>query len=123
MKNYVPRKRWHDKPMCEQQKHNLRAVARQRITKAADPKAALKSIVGIHLIRGVDLRATLEEKALSAHQHCKWTAFINRAGTLCHFVPREGDLHARVPLYFSTLGLSDKRLEGLLWSIIEGRLS
>ena len=119
MKNY--RTRWHDTDQVANKRDNLRAEARRRILKAADPKAALASVVGIHLVRGVDLRATLEEKALSVHQHCKWTAFVNKAGTLCHFVPREGDLHARVPLFFSTHCLSDKRLEGMLWNIIEGR--
>lgn len=121
MKNY--RTRWHTNEATDKKRHNLRTEARKRILKAADPKIATTKVVGIHLIRGVDLRATLEEKALSAHSLAKWTAFVNKAGTLCHFVPREGDLHARVPLYFSTLGLSDKRLESMLWDIIEGRLS
>jgi len=121
MKNYVPRKRWHTKDICDEERFKLRAEARKRITTAADPNANTMSWSGLSLVRGVDLRATLEEKALSVCEHTKWTAFVNKAGTLCHFVPREGDLHTRAPLYFSTNGLSDKRLEGLLYNIIAGR--
>jgi hypothetical protein len=85
-------------------------------------KATVTSVAGIYLERGVDLRATLEEKGVCVSSHAKWTAFVNRAGTLVHMVPREGDFHIRIPLYYSTRCMSDIRLQSMLWSHIEGRI-
>lgn len=115
------RKRWASYSATDKRRNELRAQARARIEKMVDLKDVPK-IVGLHVIRGLDLRATLEEKSVSVHALAKWTAFVNRAGTLAHILPREGDFHIRLPLYYSTITMSDQRLAALLWDHVEGRL-
>jgi len=115
------RQKWYSYDLCATRREALRVEARNRLVKAIE-RTTVPSINGIFLKRGVDLRASLEEKSLDCSQHTKWTAFVNRAGTLCHMVPREGDMHVRIPLYFSTLSLTDPKLKSMLWSHVEGRL-
>jgi hypothetical protein len=102
----------------------LHAQARQLINKTIDrtPDNVINLAHGFHIVRGVDLRAPLEEKANDCFQHSKWTAFVNKAGTLIHVLPKAGDFHVRIPMYYSTNGLSDLRIEAMLASHLEGRL-
>lgn len=118
------RKRWHNDTTIQARRISLREKALTLIREASDPnQSKTKPVVGLHLVRDCDLRATLEEKSLSVHQLTKWTAFLNKRGTLVHLLPKEGDLHMRIPLYFSVAGLSDRRIERLLWDIVEGRIA
>jgi hypothetical protein len=121
-----PRKRWHNKRDIEHILAELREIAKARVisTLAIDDKdlSKLKSTFSCFVVRDCDLRATLPEKALSCHQHTKWTAFVNKAGTLIHLVPREGDFHNRIPLYSSVQHCNDKHIEYLMAQYAEGRL-
>ncbi len=121
MKPVSSRKRWAPSAATDKRRSELRVQARNRINEAADPNRRLPEIVGLHLVRECDLRATLEEKSLSVHQLAKWTAFVNRAGTLVHILPKEGDFHVRLPMFYAIGGLSDRRIESLLWGLMEGR--
>ena len=104
----------------------LRAQARMLINEAVgrtpDDVAHISTAHGFHVVRSVDLRAPLEEKASDCHKFTKWTAFVNKAGTLIHVLPKEGDFHVRIPMFYSTNGLSDLRSEAMLASHLEGRL-
>jgi hypothetical protein len=115
------RERWANPTVLSNKREALRLQARALIVKAVS-NVSPTLISGIHLDRGCDLRASLEEKAACVHAFTKWTAFVNRAGTLCHMVPKEGDLHIRIPLFYSTRSLSDARLKAMLWSHVEGRV-
>jgi len=115
------RARWYDESTCYTRREAMRREARARLEKAIG-LTSTPTINGIHLKRGCDLRASLEEKALDCSTFAKWTAFVNRAGTLCHLVPKEGDIHIRIPLYYSTLSLTDNKLKAMLWSHLEGRV-
>jgi len=77
----------------------------------------------IFVRRDYDLRACLEEKATACHVYASWTAFVNRAGTLVHVLPQEGDWHIRIPLYFSAKNSTDKHIEKLILAKLAGRVS
>jgi hypothetical protein len=120
-------------PLCHpnlvtSRREALRAQARQLINKTIDRTPDDVSNIlnassgGFRVLRGVDLRAPLEEKANDCFQHTKWTAFVNKAGTLIHVLPKAGDFHVRIPMFYSTNGLSDLRIEAMLASHLEGRL-
>ena len=116
------RKRWYDDEQIHSRRIRMRSLARDRIEKTA-AKTITTAVSGIHLVRDCDLRATLEEKALGCNAFAKWTAFLNKRGTLVHLVPKDGDLHMRIPLYFSVAHLSDRRVQHLIWGIVEGRIA
>ena len=105
----------------------LRAQARMLINEAVgrtpdEVAGASRDTDGFFIIRGVDLRAPLEEKASDCHKFTKWTVFVNKAGTLIHVLPKAGDFHVRIPMFYSTSGLSNARIEAMLSSHLEGRL-
>jgi hypothetical protein len=115
---------WCNKEAVVSKREVLRAQARLMIN--STQARTLSSIIDVptsyQIVRGVDLRAPLEEKASECCKHTKWTAFINKAGTLIHVLPQAGDFHVRIPMFYSTNGLSVLRLEALLASHLEGRL-
>ena len=78
--------------------------------------------ISVHIVRECDLRATLQEKAFCCNEHTKWTAFVNRAGTLIHVLPLDGDFHIRIPLYYSIKNESDSQIERLVKEYAQGRL-
>ena len=126
----TPRKRWHDEHALEKVKEHFKdkmLVSMSRGKEYEDLsttkiKKLFKGAISVTVIRECDLRATLEEKALSCNEYTDWTAFVNRAGTLVHIVPKEGDFHTRHPLYFSTRKMSDKAIERMVQQITLGRL-
>lgn len=89
----------------------------------ADTCSVIKGGVSVHVVRECDLRSTLEEKATQVHRFANWTAFVNRAGTLIHVTPKDGDFHLRLPLYGrSVKGANDSFVERLVQRYAEGRL-
>ncbi len=120
----MKRKRWHSDGKLDRLKDELRKKMKANMTGLNEdlPSKRIRQATSIHVVRECDLRATLEEKALSTHDFAAWTAFVNRAGTLVHVVPKEGDFHIRIPLYFSVRHMSDVAVERLLQGIALGRL-
>jgi hypothetical protein len=115
---------WCNKETVVSKREILRAQARLLISKTAERtvRDIINEPTGYQVVRGVDLRAPLEEKASECCEFTKWTAFINKAGTLIHVLPKAGDFHVRIPMFYSTNGLSVLRLEAMLASHLEGRL-
>jgi hypothetical protein len=117
------RQRWSAKTHTDGKREALRKSARDLIVKTIASTDEVITVRGISLQRGVDLRASLEEKALFVSPHTNWTAYVNNAGTLCHMVPKEGDMHLRIPLYYSTNILSDGRLLAMLHKHVGHRIA
>lgn len=113
------RKRNHSEKHIHALRELLKQTAKERFI---DPTPRPDRRVSVHVIRGVDLRATLEEKAIDCNHYADWTAFVNRTGTLVHVLPKEGDFHVRIPLYFSTANCTDYYVERLIQTTINGRL-
>ena len=116
-----PRVKWHNEEQLDHVLESLKDKARLRMIKSAKMKDS-KNKLSVHVVRDCDLRASLPEKALSVHQLARWTAFINKAGTLSHILPKEGDGLVRVATYFSLKRCSDKHVEHYVQSWAEGRL-
>jgi hypothetical protein len=125
-KKREPRSKWHEPHRLAEVKTELKKRAKNRMVNAKGLSLGaaekLKASVSLHIFRDCDLRATLEEKSISCNKFSAWTAFINKKGNLVHIVPRDGDFHVRVPLYYSLANASTSQIERVLASTIYGRL-
>jgi hypothetical protein len=124
--NEFARKRWHSDKKILAHREQLKALAKNTILAAlADdlPSKTLKNAMSFHVVRDCDLRATLEEKAISCHKLAGWTAFVNRKGNLVHVLPQEGDFHIRLPIYYSIANATDKHIVRILQGMVHGRLA
>lgn len=121
-KRKTKRERWHNQHALDKVLDSLKKEAKKKLA-LAEKETSVFADVSVHVIRDCDLRASLPEKALSVHSLAKWTCFVNRAGTLLHIVPREGDGHWRQPLYFPVKKCSEKHVERLVQQYMHGRLT
>lgn len=124
-KTREPRSKWHEDHRLAEVRETLRRKARNRIDGVAglsDSEANRITRVSLHVFRDCDLRATLEEKSASCNKFSAWTAFVNKAGTLIHVVPKDGDMHIRIPIFYSVANRSTSHIERIIGSYLTGRL-
>ena len=71
-------------------------------------------MLGLKIVFPYDLRASLDMKCFDAGKKCRWAAFMNNAGTLCHVVSPEGGILVRLRFKYPVKHLSTLRMEDLI---------
>jgi hypothetical protein len=117
------REKWANEHALKRVKEALRDKTLARLGELDKPSSVISQAVSVHVVTECDLRSTLEEKTTRLHRFAGWTAFVNRAGTLIHVLPKEGDFHIRIPLYGRSIkNCTLPYIERLVQSYAQGRL-
>ena len=78
---------------------------------------------GLHLKFPYDLREGMKEKENSCHPECRWTAFLNNSGNLCHVVCPEAGLMVRITFVYPINHLPHEKQLSIVKMILEPVIS